>query len=237
MSNNSFYVKAILCFGFASLLSCTNNENEKKVPDVIKNPTQTDSGVIIKTDSVGVKKNDTSVIYQHEKKAEEKIKNSSSVDKSEKKEKKNKEKKIAETDTSILVKKGTAVVSKNTNSAVSDPANKQSAIKPVAVDAVNKPFVSKYGIIPRDANENNLTVFFNTFPDKNTLIKVNFDGPADAEMNSVKAQIIKVLKKSGYTNVSDRSETIEPKRMPKDIHYELQHDGSVVFWVPIANHE
>ena len=54
-------------------------------------------------------------------------------------------------------------------------------------------------------------------------------------MKSVKTQIIKVLRSSGYTNVQDQSATIEPKRMPTEIHYELQRDGSVILWVPVAN--
>ena len=63
---------------------------------------------------------------------------------------------------------------------------------------------------------------------------MNFDSAPDAEMTQVKAQIIKVLKNTGYTNVSEQSATVEPRRMPKEIHYELQHDGSVVIWVQPA---
>ena len=93
---------------------------------------------------------------------------------------------------------------------------------------------SKYGVIPRNATETNMALFFKAFTDKNTSIRINFDGTADAEMNKVKAQIIKVLKTAGYTNVADQSTSIDPIRMPREIHYELQHDKSVIFWVPIA---
>jgi hypothetical protein len=96
-------------------------------------------------------------------------------------------------------------------------------------------FVSKYGVIPRNATENNITSFLNAFPDKTILVKINFDATPDAEMNAVKAQIIKVLRASGYTNVADQSGTLEPIRMPKEIHYELQRNGSVVIWVQPAN--
>ncbi|HXB44689.1 MAG TPA: hypothetical protein VNV85_11550, partial [Puia sp.] len=136
-------------------------------------------------------------------------------------------------DSSQKIKPTASPDSKQENAATPNPSPE----KPTGSDAGNRPFVSKYGIIPRDANESNLTVFFNTFPGKSTLIKVNFDGPADAEMNTVKTQIIKVLRKSGYINVIDHSETIEPKQIPKEIHYELQHDGSVVFWVPPSNQQ
>ncbi|SRR5579871_139955 len=95
-------------------------------------------------------------------------------------------------------------------------------------------FVPKYGVIPRNTTESNITEFVNAFPDKNTLIKINFDGDPDAEMQGVKSQITKVLKKSGFTNVAGQSQVLNPVRMPTEIHYELHRDGSVVIWVPVA---
>jgi hypothetical protein len=107
--------------------------------------------------------------------------------------------------------------------------------KPATSVAAPEVFVSKYGVIPRNATEDNIIEFLKAFQDKTILIKINFDGTAiDAEMKGVKAQITKVLKNTGYTNISDQSMITEPIRMPKEIHFELQHDGSVVIWVPVA---
>jgi len=98
-----------------------------------------------------------------------------------------------------------------------------------------KPFVSKYGTIPRNATQDNITEFLVAFPDKTILIKINYNSDPDAEMQAVKTQVEKVLKKSGYTNISDQSLTLHPMHVPKDIHYELQHDQSVVIWIPPAS--
>ena len=54
-------------------------------------------------------------------------------------------------------------------------------------------------------------------------------------MLGVRAQIVKVLKKLGYNDIVDQPIVLHPMHMPKDIHYELQHDGSVVIWVPVAD--
>ena len=99
----------------------------------------------------------------------------------------------------------------------------------------SKAFAPKYGLIPRDANENNITSFKNAFPDKQTLVKINFDAEPDAEMEATKVQIIKAMKKAGYINVSEKSTIFHPTRMPKDIHYELQRDGSVIIWLQPAS--
>ena len=105
---------------------------------------------------------------------------------------------------------------------------------PASVADNSKAFAPKYGLIPRDATENNITSFKNAFPDKQTLVKINFDAEPDAEMEATKVQIIKAMKKAGYTNVSDKSTIYHPTRMPKDIHYELQRDGSVIIWLQPA---
>jgi hypothetical protein len=227
MNKTSFHIKLILLFSLVSTLSCKNEGNEKKVPDTTKAAAEATSDSLTKADSTGTKRNNAANISEQSQKKQ--TDTAATVTTATKKaERKMKEKVAAAKDTSASAAgKNAAAITKGNTSGNPTPASQ----------STDKPFVSKYGIIPRDANENSMTVFFNTFPDKTTLIKVNFDGPADAEMNSVKTQIIKVLKKNGYTNVPDRSETIEPKRMPKEIHYELQHDGSVVFWVPIANQE
>jgi hypothetical protein len=99
----------------------------------------------------------------------------------------------------------------------------------------SKSFAPKYGIIPRDANENNIATFKNAFPDKRTLIKINFDAEPDAEMQGARTQIMNALKKAGYSNVSDKSQVFHPARMPKEIHYELQRDGSVIIWLQPEN--
>ena len=100
-----------------------------------------------------------------------------------------------------------------------------------------KPFVSKYGTIPRNATQDNITEFLIAFTDKNTFIKIYYNADPDAEMQSVRTQIVKVLRKSGYTNVSDQFLTLHPMHVPKDVHYELQHDGSVIIWIPPASTE
>lgn len=230
MNKNSFCIKLLLLVAIVSILSCKNNEDDKKAPDITKPAVENADDSAKKYDTATVKKTDGTTVPESVKIKATK-KDSSASAKIKTAEKKTQEKKTTVHDTAAITS-SSVPVSKKDNA----PANTTATSQP-ATQSGNKPFVSKYGIIPRNATESNLTVFYNTFPDKHTLIKVNFDGPADAEMNSVKAQIIQVLKKSGYMNVSDHSETIEPKRMPKDIHYELQHDGSVVFWVPIANQE
>ena len=103
-----------------------------------------------------------------------------------------------------------------------------------AADANDK-FVSKYGVIPRNATESNINSFVEAFPDKSILVKVNFDGTADTEMTAVRNQIIKVLKNLGYNNIAPQPASIEPIRMPKEIHYELQRNGSVIVWIPVNN--
>lgn len=237
MNRVAIYFKLFFPLAMVALLSCRNEENEKKAPDIIKPPAEAAHDSSMKNDNNVNKENIPAHLPENLKKNEAEKSNAATIAKIKNADKKKDEKNSFGEDSASILKTKTGKVSKNASAAVSTPASNQSAIKTAITDPVNKPFVSKYGIIPRDVNENSLSVFFNTFPDKTTLIKVNFDGPADTEMNTVKTQIIKVLKKNGYVDVSDRSETIEPKRMPKDIHYELQHDGSVVFWVPIANQE
>jgi uncharacterized protein YaiL (DUF2058 family) len=100
-----------------------------------------------------------------------------------------------------------------------------------------KAFVSKYGTIPRNTTTDNITDFLVAFPDKMIFIKIYYDADPDADMQNVKAQVVKVLKKSGYSSISDQSLTLHPIHVPKDIHYELQHDGSVIIWIPPVSTE
>ncbi|HEX4373679.1 MAG TPA: hypothetical protein VHZ50_10285 [Puia sp.] len=100
-----------------------------------------------------------------------------------------------------------------------------------------KAFVSKYGTIPRNTTTDNITDFLVAFTDKTIFIKIYYNADPDADMQSVKAQVVKVLKKSGYNNIGDQSLTLHPIHVPKDIHYELQHDGSVIIWIPPASKE
>jgi len=100
-----------------------------------------------------------------------------------------------------------------------------------------KAFVSKYGTIPRNATTDNITDFLVAFTDKTIFIKIYYNADPDEDMQNVKTQVVKVLKKSGYNNISDQSLTLHPIHVPKDIHYELQHDGSVIIWIPPANTE
>jgi uncharacterized protein YaiL (DUF2058 family) len=100
-----------------------------------------------------------------------------------------------------------------------------------------KAFVSKYGTIPRNTTTDNITDFLVAFTDKTIFIKIYYNADPDTEMQNVKTQVVKVLKKSGYSNISDQSLTLHPIHVPKDIHYELQHDGSVIIWIPPASTE
>jgi hypothetical protein len=100
-----------------------------------------------------------------------------------------------------------------------------------------KGFVSKYGTIPRNTTTDNITDFLSAFTDKTIFIKIYYNADPDTDMQNVKTQVVKVLKKSGYSNISDQSLTLHPIHVPKDIHYELQHDGSVIIWIPPASTE
>lgn len=134
---------------------------------------------------------------------------------------------IHKTDSAVSAKKDEAVASAKKEISKATDDN----LLPATTADNTKSFAPKYGIIPRDANENNISSFKNAFPDKRTLVKINFDAEPDAEMQSAKTQIINALKKAGYSNVSDKSQVFHPTRMPKEIHYELQRDGSVIIWL------
>jgi hypothetical protein len=220
MYKRYFYIKMLLMLVMVFILSCKNDQQDQQVADSTKVAGGNGIDASRKVDTTTIKKDNVAATISSGKKdsvvTTTKIKNAGN-----KKQKR---------DTLDAIKSSLAPVAKNDNT-----VNKNITPPPVKPVDPNAPFVSKYGTIPRNATTDNVTSFFNAFPDKGTLIKVNFDGPADAEMTSVKAQIIKVLRGSGYTNVQDQSATIEPKRMPKEIHYELQRDGSVILWVPVAN--
>ena len=231
MNKSCLYIKTALLPLMMLMFSCNNDQNEKKAPDITKDSVQTKSGEAEKNDTATIKKNDAANTPALEK-PKSKDSSSTSTANIKKAEKKIKEKKSSTRDSANATKKDATEAIKKDNAVTTTPTT-----KPANVGSGPTVFKAKYGIIPRDATESNITGFVNAFPDKSTIIKVNFDGPADAEMNSVKAQITKVLKKLGYTNVQSQSATIEPQRMPKEIHYELQRDGSVVFWVQPANQE
>jgi len=232
MFKTSFYIKMIMLSAMVFTLSCRNDQDDKKAPDVTKAPVGNTPDSTNSYDTASFKKNAAvSAIDPAKTNANQKDNSAPVVTRAKNADKKIKENKAAMHDTAAAKSNEAAALKKD------NPATNQPAAKTGNTDAGPAVFKSKYGTIPRDANQSNMTVFYNTFPDKNTLIKINFDGPADAEMNNVKMQIIKILKKSGYVNVQEQSATIEPQRMPKEIHYELQRDGSVVFWVPIANQE
>src|SRR5579871_661718 len=140
--------------------------------------------------------------------------------------KKNKEPKENETTPKAVTP--AATVATNATPPAADNTKIQAADLPTTSE---KPFVYKYGLIPWDATADNITSFKNAFPDKGTVVKINFDNDPDAAMQNVKTQIVKALHDAGYTNVDAQSKTFHPARIPKDIHYELQHDGTVVIWL------
>ena len=196
MQKKSFF-KIVLLLAIAFPISCRNDQSDKKMPDATKAAVDNFPDSSKKSDSAGLKKNDAANMREHLKKTE-KEDHTTAENRAKKADNKIKEKTAARSDSSAAIKNNNPTDSKNDNGTLNNTVNSQSTNKPANIDAADKPFVAKYGIIPRDANENSLTVFFNTFPDKQTLIKVNFDAPPDNEMNSVKTRIIKVLKKKGY---------------------------------------
>jgi len=227
----------VLLFVFA----CNNNDVQKN-PDAAKDSTAATTSGTGAADST--KHSDTSTVGKISKKIES-LKDSPIVKKINdavaKADEKTKavakdvanasKKAVHKMDSTIAAKKDELTATKKENGSAADD---ESLLPPSAADN-SKSFAPKFGIIPRDANENNINSFKNAFPDKKTLVKINFDADPNAEMEATKAQIIKALKKSGYTNISEKSSTFHPTRMPKDIHYELQRDGSVIIWLQPAS--
>ncbi len=232
----SLYIMAMLLSAAVLILSC-KGKTDQKAPEMIKDSLAAANGggngtIDSSTANKGNKPSkDTLAYVQGTKKIKDTVKTAVNI--------KNRENKKDSAKTGAANRKYTddkaneAVKVDNSSAAKTDntATNSSGAGTPGV-------FVSKYGVIPRNATENNITEFITAFPDKTILIKVNFDGTeADAEMKAVRTQIIKVLRNTGYTNVSDQSIIIEPIRMPKEIHFELQHNGSVVIWVPVANND
>ncbi len=228
-------IPVVLLFVFA----CNNNDMQRTTDAAKDSTAATGSG----TGGVGSsKQTDTSAIANISKKIES-IKDSPIVKKIDnvvqKADEKTKavikdvastsKKVVRKMDSTIAAKKDELTAAKKENTATTDEK-----LLPASVADNTKAFAPKYGLIPRDATENNITSFKNAFPDKQTLVKINFDAEPDAEMEATKVLIIKAMKKAGYTNVSDKSTIYHPTRMPKDIHYELQRDGSVIIWLQPA---
>jgi hypothetical protein len=61
--------------------------------------------------------------------------------------------------------------------------------------------INNNGIQPRIFTKEDFDFFVLNFPDKNTLIKFRVYGIADAEINNLKKQIIKILSSNGYNNI------------------------------------
>ncbi|HLX91281.1 MAG TPA: hypothetical protein VKR32_06335 [Puia sp.] len=136
-------------------------------------------------------------------------------------------------DSSLLSEDDNALAAKKAKISSADNTRVESNTGTLAA----KPFVSKYGTLPRNITTDNISEFLIAFQDKTIPIKIYFNADPDADMQNVKSQIAKVLKKSGYSNIADQSLTLHPMHVPKDIHYELQHDGSVIIWIPPASVE
>lgn len=217
---------------FILTASCGNEDKEKQSVDVPK-----DSVAADKTAKAPVDSNKTidttsaapSGSADRVKDASKRVKDA--VDHASEKIKKDAnavvKKAVHKADSAVNAKKSEAAeVVKKDLSAATDK------LSPASTADNSKSFAPKYGLIPWDANENNITAFKNAFPDKQTLVKVNFDADPDAQMQTEKTQVLNALKKAGYKNVSDQSQTFHPTRIPKDIHYELQRDGSVIIWLP-----
>ena len=229
MSSYKPLFSVLLLLSLVCVWSCRNEQDEKQATLVPKDTDKSPGGGTGKTDSSSAAapvKTDSGV----------KIVNTNTanpVNPAKKNATKIKEKSAAATDSDAVAKARTAPALSTDNGGNKNPT--PPSAQPGSGIAINTPFVSKYGTIPRNATTNDMVEFFKAFPDKTTLIKLNFDGPADDEMNGVKAQITRLLRGVGYSNVQDQSASIEPQRMPKDIHYELQRNGSVIFWIPVAS--
>jgi hypothetical protein len=222
-------VRVMLLACFLFLCACKNEQNEKQATQIPKDTDKTPGGGASKPDSStagGIRRPDSPASNKNNQAA-------TADNKIKKPIIKQKENMSNGQDSASSLKDKSVPVTKtdNADNKTSPPAST------APTNTSNLPFVSKYGTIPRNATIGDMAEFFKAFPDKTTLIKVNFDGPSDDEMNGVKALIIKLLRNSGYSNVQDQSAIIEPQRMPKEIHYELQRNGSVIFWVPVANTE
>ncbi|HLK30452.1 MAG TPA: hypothetical protein VKT28_17850 [Puia sp.] len=226
---------------FALLLFACKDESKEKTPDITKDSAATaqsgqGTGSTTKDDSASTnssaKKSEPADANDNTKPATEAVKGAIDKVKSKTSDAVEATKKtVHKADSAIAAKKDETVPAKKDATA----ANTDEKLLPASSADNSKAFAPKYGLVPRDATENNITSLKNAFPDKQTLFKVNFDAEPDAEMQEVKTRIITALKKSGYTNISEKSITFHPTRMPKDIHYELQRDGSVVIWLQPAN--
>ena len=207
------------------ILSC--KDEDTKVPDMVRDSTSALGGTKDVQDNSRTIKDtpSASVAIKPGKSQSDSIKKAAMV--THEKEKVNSDKKPFGSKPA-MASKDSAVSTNKAPETVAPPADKSNT------ETADVAFVPKYGIIPRNTTEKNINVFLNAFPDKTTAIRVNYDGEPDAEMKAVKTQILKVLKNTGYTSVSEKDFSLTPIRMPKDIHYELQRDGSVVIWVPIA---
>ena len=235
MHKKSFYFKIFLLLLLAGPISCRDEKNEKKAPESLPGVGGNGGQSTQKGDSaLKGSQSPSEGIATGSSKVDNPSPTPGTEAKSTAVEKKSKAKLTVSPDTVSGEKKNPA------SKTAAPPAASSPAPQPsVSAPAASTPgppavFVPKFGTIPRNATNDNITGFLNAFPDKRTVIKINFDAAPDEEMNGVKAQITKVLKTAGYTNVVSQSQTVEPRRMPTEIHYELQRDGSVIFWVPVA---
>jgi hypothetical protein len=114
--------------------------------------------------------------------------------------------------------------------------NKYTFNAPVEKSAVGDNAVNNnynFGIQPRQITRIQLSDFEAKHPDKSVYIDfVNF-GSADAEMNNVRAQIVKILTDDGYTNVHSIWRVIMGAEEPPSITYQDASWGAT-FYVPTA---
>ncbi|HTR29536.1 MAG TPA: hypothetical protein VMH27_09720 [Puia sp.] len=93
------------------------------------------------------------------------------------------------------------------------------------------------GIIPRKISEAEVMQLMNyAFPNKNIQISfVCYNGGADAEVNSVKAQITSILKKNGYYNIEENFHVTVGFTPPEKISFDsVRNENMLQIAIPPA---
>lgn len=95
--------------------------------------------------------------------------------------------------------------------------------------------INNIGIIPRKITEADLLPYINQLPDKTISVRFVSYGFADAEINSVKNQIITIMKKHGFINIENTFHIKIGTEPPKSIIPAFfQKENILEFHIPPA---
>ncbi len=94
--------------------------------------------------------------------------------------------------------------------------------------------VNNYGIQPRIIGEDLIDRFSAYFPDKDRQVSFMAFGGTSGEIESVRAQITKILKFRGYTKIDDFTKIKFGDSSPPKIQYGENGAGGVTFFIPPA---